>query len=271
MSVCGPKGSYEYFALSASDILGNPENPYFQAPAVVIPAITRVSVSTDKTTGVVTTIVASAQGGVPGVTNLPIANVTTTTPLQVTTSAPHRLSSGDPATIDGVQGATLANGTWRVTKVDDTNFTLNGSVGGLAYTGGGTVDGGILGEVDRVIQARAVPDTDTAMVMSASSFAIAIVAIVNVPVANVQQYRANAATALAAYVAALPLGGIDGALPYNDVLGVIYAAGILTPNQPSVVSQLTLVMNGANTDAVYPSAAHVAILDPIPTIQVVPV
>lgn len=59
-------------------------------------------------------------------------------PIQITTSASHGFFTGDVVTIASVGGNTNANGTWVVTYVDGTNFTLNGSTGNSAYTSGGT-------------------------------------------------------------------------------------------------------------------------------------
>jgi hypothetical protein len=41
--------------------------------------------------------------------------------------------------ISGVTGNTAANGTFTVTVINTTNFTLNGTAGNGAYGGGGTV------------------------------------------------------------------------------------------------------------------------------------
>ena len=66
-----------------------------------------------------------------------ITNVGTASPL-VVTSPNHGLLNGAVVKISGVGGATGANNTWTITVVDANRFSLNGSVGGGAYTGGGT-------------------------------------------------------------------------------------------------------------------------------------
>lgn len=274
LSPNGPKGAYQYFALSAADILGNSANPLFVAPAVVIPTITRAAVSRDSTTGTVTTTIASASGAVGGVTNLLIVNVTAGTPIVVTTASPHGLSTGDVATIAGVIGAIAANGTWTITVTGATTFSLNGSIGGAAYTGGGVLEGGVLGQVDRVIQANCVPDTVTAQTVSAVELDVAIVATVQVPIAYAATYALAVQVALALFNSALPIGGrvtVAGTrvYPYADVIGVLYAAGIVG-NAPSYVQNVTgLTLNGAATDLAFPSASHVASLVPTPVINVV--
>src|SRR5207244_4194416 len=54
------------------------------------------------------------------------------------TSVHHGLITGEKVLITGALGNTAANGTWTVTVIDDDHFTLDGSTGNGAYTGGGT-------------------------------------------------------------------------------------------------------------------------------------
>lgn len=60
-------------------------------------------------------------------------------PIAITTNPAHNFSTGQRLTIAGVGGNTAANGTWTITVVDSTHFTLSGSTGSGAYTSGGTV------------------------------------------------------------------------------------------------------------------------------------
>lgn len=59
-----------------------------------------------------------------------------TFPITVTTSAPHGFVTGDLVTIFNVQGNTNANGTWNVTRLSATTFSIP-EVGIGAYTQGG--------------------------------------------------------------------------------------------------------------------------------------
>jgi hypothetical protein len=221
--------------------------------------------------------VASASGAVGGVTNLAVSNVSNGTPIQVTTPTAHGLSTGDIATLQGALGVPAANGTWTITKVDATNFTLNGSVGSGSYLGGGILEGGVLGQVDRVIRANAVPDSVTLFTNSAIELDVAIVATVTVPAAFVAAYTIAAQTALAVFNAAVPIGGLVlptagpiGVYSYNDVIGVLYAAGIVGASGTSYVKAVNkLTINGTAGDLAFPSAAHVASLVPAPAINVV--
>lgn len=75
------------------------------------------------------------------VTSRTVTAATNTSPIQITTSATNALTTGQIVTIHGVNGNTAANGTWVITVINNTNFTLNGSVGNGTYTSGGTVNG----------------------------------------------------------------------------------------------------------------------------------
>jgi hypothetical protein len=62
---------------------------------------------------------------------LPIAGVSTTSPVQVTTGSPHGLTVGSTtqeAVVGCVGGTQSANGRWFVTVIDASSVTLNGSV-----------------------------------------------------------------------------------------------------------------------------------------------
>lgn len=75
-----------------------------------------------------------------------ITGATNATPIVITVSAAHGLTTytgaGLPGTcvyIKDVGGNTAANGYWWVTVVDDTHFSLQGSIGDGEWTSGGTV------------------------------------------------------------------------------------------------------------------------------------
>lgn len=67
-----------------------------------------------------------------------VTNATNASPIQITTSATNGLITGQTVTLSGILGNTAANGTWVITRIDGTNFTLNNSVGNGAWTSGGT-------------------------------------------------------------------------------------------------------------------------------------
>lgn len=67
-----------------------------------------------------------------------ISAVSNATPIQITTSTNHGLSTGDIVVITGQTGNRYINGLWIITRIDNTNFTLDGS---LAAGAGGTATG----------------------------------------------------------------------------------------------------------------------------------
>ena len=66
-----------------------------------------------------------------------ITGATKATPIVITTSIANPLITGQTVTISGVSGNTKANGTFTVTVLTPTTFSLNGSAGTAAYTSGG--------------------------------------------------------------------------------------------------------------------------------------
>lgn len=66
-----------------------------------------------------------------------ITGATNASPIVITSSG-HGLQTGDRVTITGVGGNSGANGTFIVTVVSSSTFSLDGSSGSGAYTSGGT-------------------------------------------------------------------------------------------------------------------------------------
>jgi hypothetical protein len=62
-------------------------------------------------------------------------------PIQVTTTTTNALTTGQTVVISGVVGNTAANGTFVITVINNTTFTLNGTTGNGTYVSGGTVNG----------------------------------------------------------------------------------------------------------------------------------
>lgn len=265
LSPNGPKGSYAYFALTAAQLLAA------QTPAVQLSSpITRVTVQTSPATGVITTAVANANGVVPGVSNLPITGATNATPIAITTASAHGLSTGNYVTNSGVLGNTNANGTFVITVTGSTTFTLNGSSGSGAYTGGGVVEGGDLGEVDAIIQANAVGNNVTALTASAAAQPVAIVATVTIPQAQTSTYLANAQAALALYFASLPIGGTAaGVISYGEVIGLLFSAGSVGGAASYVQNISNVTLNGVAGDIPFSTPGSVATLSPSPVINII--
>lgn len=62
-------------------------------------------------------------------------------PIQISTTASNALVTGQTVVISGVLGNTAANGTFVITVLNNTTFTLNGSTGNGTYISGGTING----------------------------------------------------------------------------------------------------------------------------------
>lgn len=68
-----------------------------------------------------------------------IAGATNASPIVITTNSANPLQSGDTVCVSGVFGNTGANGTFIVTVIDSTHFSLNSSTGTGGYSGGGSI------------------------------------------------------------------------------------------------------------------------------------
>lgn len=66
-----------------------------------------------------------------------ITGATNASPIVVTSSG-HGLTTGTRVTVSGVGGNTGANGTFTVTALTSSTFSLDGSTGNSAYTSGGS-------------------------------------------------------------------------------------------------------------------------------------
>ena len=67
--------------------------------------------------------------------------------IKIETNAVHGLSTNDYVTISGVTGTVEANGTWKITYVSTTEFTLNNSVFVTSYISGGIVNNWPMGKI----------------------------------------------------------------------------------------------------------------------------
>lgn len=77
-----------------------------------------------------------------------VVDATNTTPIVVETDKPHLMVSGAVVEVSGVGGNVAANDFWNITKLSETTFSLDSSVGNGAYTTGGTVKAAlVLGKI----------------------------------------------------------------------------------------------------------------------------
>lgn len=68
-----------------------------------------------------------------------ISAASNATPIVITTTTAHGRSTGDRVGIVNVEGNIAANGYWTITVLTTTTFSLDGSAGSGAYSGGGFV------------------------------------------------------------------------------------------------------------------------------------
>ena len=64
---------------------------------------------------------------------------TNASPIQITTTVANTLVTGQVVAINGATGNTAANGTWTVTVINSTQFTLDGSTGNGVFSGTASV------------------------------------------------------------------------------------------------------------------------------------
>ncbi len=279
LSPNGPASAYDYFALSAKTFLDAKEPPVTLTNGPIANATT----FSNPQTGITTCYVASSTPAnetlgaavTPGCAQLGITNATNATPIVITSATAHGLSDDDAVIIASVLGNTAANGSWLITVLSATTFSLSGSVGSGAYTGGGMIEGGDLGQIDELIQDNVVPDGEIGGAASALAFPITVIATVVVPQAYLSTYQAAAPVAIQSLLASYPVGGnvppgeTAGTVPWSAVEGALSDAGVLTVGQVSYVRQISsLTINGVADDAEYPAPTYQALLA-VSTINVI--
>jgi hypothetical protein len=103
----------------------------------------RVTGGNQFTTGIYLIIAVDGSGN--ATVDQPIGQVFTVSgasdasPIVITTAASQQLTTGQTVVVAGVLGNTAANGTWTITALTTTTFSLNSSTGNGGYTSGGTI------------------------------------------------------------------------------------------------------------------------------------
>lgn len=280
----GPAAAYVFIAETASQFLAA-ENP----PVSLTNGPVFAEAFSNPNTGIITTVVASASPAsvvananvTPGCAQNPVTGVSNANPCVISCAAPTGMTLGSPmtVTVSGVTGVTgpgvTVLGTWPATYVSANSFSIPiDTTTASAYSGGGTVEGGDLGQIDRLLQQLVVPDGQTAMAVSAEAFPIAVVATVVVPQAYVAKYQAAVGAQLQAQIATYPLGGSPetapaNSVPWDDFEGALAEAGVLQLGTASVVlavQSLTLSSTGlmpvtaSGGGLAFPSPYHQALL-----------
>jgi hypothetical protein len=243
----GPSQAFVYFAETAPQILAAQTPPYNMTNG----NITAASFA-QPATGLVVTVCASASpvssvlgaNVTPGCAQLGISGVSNANPCVVTCAGPHGLLpvGTSAAIIQGVLGTAGVNGSWNATYLSPTTFSipLNTTAAG-AYTSGGTVEGGDLGEIDNLLQLNCTPDGDVTVAQSALALPVVISASISVPAAEVATYALAAPIQLQVQISAYPIGGTSGvnAVEYDDIVGALEEAGVVALGQASYVKAIT--------------------------------
>jgi hypothetical protein len=274
----GAAQSYVYYARSAAQLLLEASPPYVLTNGPV-----NATEFANPGTGVVTTMVASAtpassvlgEAVTPGCSQLPIASVSNANPCVIVCAGATSLSPAQTmtVTISGVLGTVGVNGSFLGTYVGPNSFSIPiDTTSAGAYTGGGSVEGGDLGQIDALIQANVVPSGETAITVSARALPIAVVATVVVPQAYVAAYRIAVLQQLQAQIASYDVGGNapQFEVSYNDIVGALEEAGVLVLGAASYVRQiqrLSLNGGGVGVGVPFPTNEYQAILA-TPTITV---
>lgn len=275
----GPSQAYVYFAESAAQLLAEATPPYILTNGPV-----KATAFSTPGTGVVNVVLASLSplssvlgaNVTPGCSQLRISAISLTNPAVITCVGPTSLSPGQSmtVTISGVLGTAGINGTWTGTYTAANAFSIPVDASAAsAYTGGGSVEGGDLGQINILLQENVEPDNTTARTGSAIALPIVVVATVIVPQAYVASYTIAVAAQLQAQIASYDIGGSapDFEVSYDDITGALNEAGVQVLGQASVVRQIqSLSINGGGVgDGVpFPTPFSQAILV-TPTISVV--
>ena len=279
----GPSQAYVYFADTASQLFTQTSPPTAwtsqHAPYALTNGPVRASNFSNPQTEIVTTVVASLTPAstslgapvTPGVAQLQISNVSNGNPCLVDTANPTTLVPGQSmtVTIAGVLGVAGVNSSFLGTYVSGSRISIPiDTTSAGTYLGGGTIEGGDLGQIDLLLQENVVPSGETAITVSALALPVNITATVLVPQANLATYQLRYLAQLQAQIASYLVGGnLDSAgnpLPvaYNDIVGALEEAGQLVFGGVSyaTVSALSLNGGGIGVGVVFPSNFYEAIL-----------
>jgi hypothetical protein len=274
----GPGAAYVYFASTAAQLLAEQSPPYTLTNGPVT-----AKEFANPQTGIVTVVVASVNPAsvvlgsnvTPGVSQLPVTSVTNANPCVVTCTGPTGLTSGQSMTvaISGVLGVSGVNGTFLGSYVGANSFSIPiDTTSAGSYLGGGSVEGGDLGQIDALIQENVVPDNTTAITVSALALPISVVATVVVPQAFVATYRLAVLQQLQTQIASYATGGNAPSfqVPYDDIVGALEEAGVIALGAASyvrLVQSLSLNGGGVGVGVNFPTNQYQAVLSP-PTITV---
>lgn len=86
-----------------------------------------------------------------GTATCTVTGASNANPIVISCAAPHGYREGEQVTVTGIPGNTAANGTWWISPVSSTAFSLHGAVGNGTYSAGGTATGPADGSAQHAI------------------------------------------------------------------------------------------------------------------------
>ena len=172
-----------------------------------------------------------------------VTGASNASPIAITTATAHGLETGAQVSITGVGGNTNANGTFTITIVNATSFTLNGSAGNGAWTSGG------------IVTPSYYPSTIQTIFLSALATATSVSSDAISPVLLHLGILPLDPTTIAALIA--QTSGVDPtAFPtlINGITAVAKAAALFTASKPTTAEFSFVVQNAGVFGWLDPSA-----------------
>ena len=172
-----------------------------------------------------------------------VTGASNASPIAITTATAHGLETGAQVSITGVGGNTNANGTFTITTVNATSFTLNGSAGNGAWTSGG------------IVTPTYYPSTIQTIFLSALATATSVSSDAISPVLLHLGILPLDPTTIAALIA--QTSGVDPtAFPtlINGITAVAKAAALFTASKPTTAEFSFVVQNAGVFGWLDPSA-----------------
>lgn len=255
LSPNGPEFAYEYFALTALQVI----QAINSAVTLRGGPVTRTIAQSNTATGSVDVLIANATGATDGVVSVPVVSASNASPivLGVQGDITGDFTDGDWIFVAGVEGNAGANGFHQVAShtvsVGNTLLTLEATSAGTgAYTTGGTAGVGDLGLVDYVLHANVVPLAVSENTSWAGETSITVAVTAYVPASQASTAASTIQTAIASFFANVPIGGFTTGVPTPNTLpinGLEVAIGVAAP----YIQDLAVTLNGIAADVTIPS------------------
>lgn len=272
LSPNGPEFAYEYFALTALEVI----QAVNSAVTLRGGPITRTIARSNTVTGSVDVLIANATGATDGVVSVPVVAASNASPIVLTVQGDITadFTDGDWIFVSAVEGNAGANGFHQIashtTSLGNTLLTLEATSAGTGvYTTGGTAEVGDLGLVDYVLHANVVPLAGSETTNWAGETSITVAVTAYVPASQAGAAASTIQTAIATFFANVPIGGFTTGVPTPNTLpinGLEVAIGVAAP----YIQDLSVTLNGSSTDVAIPPTNVPVINGGAATITIIP-